>query len=85
MSVENEYDRFFGYGHWEKDYKPHIVAFAKKCIERALLEVESAKTDTQQTKVPISDLADEFIDNTDLSSIEESGVNQFVTWIGQKQ
>ncbi len=45
----------------------------------------SPASPVQQTKVPISDLADEFIDTTDLSSVEESGVNQFVTWIGQKQ
>ena len=30
--IENKYDIFFGKGYWEKEYKKHIVEFAKQCV-----------------------------------------------------
>lgn len=33
--IEKMYDRFFGQGLWETQYKPHIVAFTNNCIKAA--------------------------------------------------
>lgn len=31
--ISKKYDEFFGKGYWERDYKKHIVLFAKQCYE----------------------------------------------------
>lgn len=33
MITGDMYDLFFGDGFWERSYKPHIVAFADKCVD----------------------------------------------------
>jgi hypothetical protein len=40
--IEKFYDDFFGTGYWEEQYKPHIVEFARQCIEQ-LIDKEEIK------------------------------------------
>ena len=47
--VEKLYDEFFGAGYWEKQYKQHIVIFAKKCIA----EAQKTAHNSDYTECPI--------------------------------
>jgi len=42
--ISKFYNRFFGTGYWEKQYKPHIVAFAEHCVKAVLENKEVLKT-----------------------------------------
>lgn len=33
MEIEKFYDKYFGTGYWELQYKSHIVEFANQCVE----------------------------------------------------
>jgi hypothetical protein len=48
--IENFYDEFFGTGLWEEQYKPHIVAFANRCIEMKEHSIKNITRLSQENK-----------------------------------
>ena len=51
--INEIYDKFFGDGYLEKQYKSHIVIFAEKCVKAALLSKRVAICDSCQGDVVV--------------------------------